>query len=179
MLLTCRMAVLSAQAYFIAIRIGCRNWMLQFTVCYRRFRSLQEVLCIQMISFSLADEVKIEAAGAKTFWRFKQLMACGYRPNYEFSNEGAFWFDHPRKTFNHRTIGLYPTGTVRCLLTAGDKMTFERWEKERFAAFVLSVPSPNWWEKTRKTRHNLYGVILALFFYGTVFAIARLVAGDR
>ena len=27
--------------------------------------------------------------------------------------------------------------------------------RERFAAFIISVPSPNWWEKTRETRRKV------------------------
>lgn len=104
--------------------------------------------------------MKIGAAGPETFWRFKQLMRCGYQPNYEFSDEQAFWFDHPRKSLKHRAVGLYPSGTVRSLPVADDEMTFERWEKERFAEFIRSVPSPNWREKIRHIAHGTRSNVL-------------------
>lgn len=125
-------------------------------------------------AFSLADELQIEAAGAETFRRFHQLIAHGYKLNYEYSNEDAFWFDHPRKSFNHRAVALYSTGVVRSIF-AREETVFERWDKEGFADFLRNVPLPNWWERSRETRQKLYAVIVAVILYSLLFLGIRIV----
>ncbi|WP_128932290.1 hypothetical protein [Bradyrhizobium zhanjiangense] len=127
-------------------------------------------------AFSLADEMQIGAAGAETFWRFRQLMLHGYKPNYEHSREDAFWFEHPRKSFAHRSVALYSTGVVRSIFAREDTV-FERWDKEGFADFLRNVLHPNWWERSRETRQKIYTVIFAVILYSLLFLGIRIVTG--
>lgn len=113
----------------------------------------------------------IGAAGAETLWRFKQLVLCGYKPNYEFSNESAFWFDHPRKSFPHRSVALYPSGVVKSIFSA-EELAFERWDKEEFIDFLSSVPTPNWWDRSREARYN----VLACLIVATVLGIIMIIS---
>lgn len=125
-------------------------------------------------SFSLAEEMQIEAAGAETFRRFKQLMLHGYKPNYEYSNEDAFWFDHPRRKFEHHAVALYPSGVMRSIF-AKEETAIERWDKDGFKDFMREVPYPNWWERTLGFREKLWVAVLVIVFYSLLFLGIRVV----
>jgi hypothetical protein len=128
-------------------------------------------------AFSLEDEMKIGVAGSETLWRFKQLVLFGYKPNYEFSNEEAFWFDHPRLSFKHRSVALYPSGVVRSML-GGDESTFERWDKEGFKDFLADVPVPNWWDRTREARYSLFGLLMVAVALGLIMLVSSALRGN-
>jgi hypothetical protein len=125
-------------------------------------------------AFSLADEMQIGVAGAETFWRFRQLMLHGYKPNYELSNEEAFWFEHPRTRYEHNSVALYPPGVVRSIF-AREETVFERSDEEGFKDFLRDVPYPSWWERSRGFHEKLWGIAIAIVLYGLLFLGIRLV----
>lgn len=114
--------------------------------------------------FSLEHEMAIDAAGSQTFWRCKQLTQHGYKLNLEYSDESAFWFEHPRRSFQHHTVALYSSGLVRSMF-APDDLFIERWDQERFKSFVRDVPYPNWWERGREFRQKLWGAVFLVVLY--------------
>lgn len=107
-------------------------------------------------SFSLVDEMHIGAAGAETFWRFRQLMLHGYKPKYEHSTEDAFWFEHPPNSFGHRSVALYSTGVVRSIF-AREETVFERWDKHGFADFLRKCAVSKLGAVTRNETKDLCG----------------------
>jgi hypothetical protein len=126
-------------------------------------------------AFSLEHEMHIGAAGAETFWRFKQLMLHGYEPNFEYSNDNAFWFDHPRRKWEHHSVALYPDGVARSIF-AKEETVFERRDKEGFKDFLRNVPYPTWWERGRGFREKVLGWLIVFVVYGVLFLVIRLVS---
>lgn len=125
----------------------------------------------------LDQEVIIDAAGEKTFERLYALVKRGYRPDLDETYTGGIWLRHPSKRCAHPVVILYPSGKVVCLQTSDD-FRFDRMDEgeddSKFQAFLLSIPIPNAWERTRDWRFKI-GAWMIIFGGGIIVWVVQIV----
>jgi hypothetical protein len=97
-------------------------------------------------------EGKIEQAGEVTLDRLQQLIQRGYQPDFGGEQLGAIWLYHPRESFKYKELILHGSG----LVTSFSECRFEREETQAFERFLKTVPTPSFWERTRRGRINVY-----------------------
>jgi hypothetical protein len=106
------------------------------------------------------DESEIEIAGTQTFGRLRALVAKGYEPDYEGSDDSCLLLTHPRKRFKYREMLLDSSGTVWWRYDQDYTTHFSRWEKKRFDTFLRHVPRPSWWDRTQAHRERIYAFVI-------------------
>jgi hypothetical protein len=112
-------------------------------------------------------EEQIERAGQITIDRLNLLVQKGYQPDFSGEPIGSIWLYHPRKSFKHNLLYLYGDGTIISTSDRSDKYVIVREETEEFNRFLRTIPTPSFWERTRRGRINVYawlmigGVMLA------------------
>jgi hypothetical protein len=127
------------------------------------------------------DEPDIVRAGTQTFARLRALVARGYQPEFDKSDDGCLLLMHPRKRFKYRDILIDSSGTVQWLHDQDYTMHFSRWEKKRFDSFLRSVPPPTWWDRTQVYRENIVCFVIGATLCVVLYTLASTVmslAGD-
>ena len=101
------------------------------------------------------------------------LVQKGYQPNFSGELLGAIWLYHPRESFEHKRLILYGSGLVVSVNDKSDKYRFGSEETQVFNKFLQTIPTPSFWEHTRRGRINVYawlmicGVMLGGGLFGT------------
>jgi hypothetical protein len=105
-------------------------------------------------------ERDVATAGRQTFARLRALMARGYVPVSEMSDDRCLVLSHPAKKFKYRDMLIDSTGTVWWRYDQNYQVHFSRWEKKRFEAFLRSVPQPTSWDRTRPYWERIGAAVL-------------------
>ena len=106
------------------------------------------------------EERDIATAGTQTFGRLRALVACGYRPEYDMSDDRCVVLSHPTRNFKYKDMLLDSSGTVWWRYDQDYQVHFSRWEQKRFNAFLRSVPQPTRWDRTRAVRERICAAVL-------------------
>jgi hypothetical protein len=99
---------------------------------------------------------EIDEAGSTTLNRLHLLVQKGYQPDFDGEPLGAIWLYHPRESFRHKLLILYGSGLVVSSYAKSDEYRFERGETQAFERFLKAVPTPSFWERTRRGRVTVY-----------------------
>lgn len=117
----------------------------------------------------LKHEVIIDQATRVTFSRLHALLKRGFEPELG-SDVEAIWLRHPRESFKHKQVILYPTGKL--VVLAPDKPNSDihifRDETKEFQHFIQSAPLPNMWDKSWRIRERTVG----LLFFAVLWLVA-------
>jgi hypothetical protein len=108
----------------------------------------------------LEQEEKIDKAGSATLDRLQMLVQKGYQPDFSGELLGAIWLYHPRESFEHKRLILYGSGLVVSVNDKSDKYRFGREETQAFNRFLQTIPTPSFWEHTRRGRINVYAWLM-------------------
>jgi hypothetical protein len=105
---------------------------------------------------------RIEQAGSVTLDRLHLLVQKGYQPDFGGEAFGAVWLYHPRES----------SGLVTSPSAKSDEFSFGREETEAFNRFLQTVPSPSFWERTRRGRINVYAwLFLGALCFGAAIGV--------
>lgn len=101
------------------------------------------------IAPSHQDERDVSTVATQTFARLRALVACGYTPEYDLSDDRCLVLVHPAKKFKYRDMLIDSSGTVWWRYDQDYTVHFARWEKKQFDTFLRMVPEPTRWNHAR------------------------------
>lgn len=111
-----------------------------------------------------------EAAAKVAFARLKRLVAAGYQPDWESSNEENLWLRHPSKKAKHADLSLGTDGSVYSIFgKREERFLWENDETLEFTGLIRSTPRSTWWDRSRDTRWTI-------FIYAAAFGLIWLVS---
>lgn len=105
-------------------------------------------------------ERDIATAGTQTFGRLRALVACGYMPEYDRSDDRCLVLSHPNLKFKYRDMLLDSSGTVWWRYDQNYEVHFSRRDRKQFEAFLRAVPAPTRWDYTRAVRERICAAVL-------------------
>jgi hypothetical protein len=113
------------------------------------------------------DERDIATAGTQTFGRLRAMVARGYTPEYDLSDDRCLVLTHPARKFKYRDMLLDSSGTVWWRYDQDCTTHFSRWEQKRFETFLRHVPVPARRGRTRAVCERICAAVLgAIVCYG-------------
>jgi hypothetical protein len=120
--------------------------------------------------------VEIDRAGSVTLDRLHLLVQKGYQPDFGGEQLGAIWPYHPRESFKHKLLILYGSGLVVSPDAKSDEYGFKLEGAQAFERFLKTVPTPSFWERTRRGRINVYIwlIIGSVWLGGAIAAMAAM-----
>jgi len=118
------------------------------------------------------DERDIATAGTQTFARLRALIARGYAPRYDLSDDRCFVLVHPNRNFKYRDMLLDSSGTVWWRYDQSYQVHFSRWEKKRFEAFLRHVPQPTRWDRARPYVERVCAAVLGALVCYVLYVVA-------
>jgi hypothetical protein len=123
------------------------------------------------ITPSQQDERDIATAGTQTVGRLRALVARGYKPEYDVSDDRCLVLTHPIKNFKYRDMLLDSSGTVWWRYDQDYTTHFSRWEKKRFETFLRHVPQPSSWDRTRPYWERIGAAVLGAIVCYVLYVI--------
>src|SRR5262245_34606435 len=115
----------------------------------RSVRSTPAIADAPTIAPPEQDERNVISIGTQTFGRLRALVARGYTPDYDISDDSCLVLVHPTKKFKYRDMLIDSSGTVWWRYDQDYTVHFARWEKKQFETFLRMVPEPTRWDRAR------------------------------
>ena len=119
-----------------------------------------------------SDERDVATAGTQTFGRLRALIARGYTPRYDLSDDRCLVLSHPTKKFKYRDMLIDSSGTVWWRYDQDYQVHFSRWERKRFEAFLRYVPEPTRWDRARPYLERIGAAMLGAVVCYVLYIIA-------